>query len=33
MTFFEISTTKYEEDIKLLQVAMTKMEAVCNVNV
>ena len=31
MPFFEISTTKYEENIKLLQVVMTKMEAVCNV--
>ena len=31
MTFFEISTTKYEENIKLLQVVMTKMAAVCNV--
>jgi len=33
MAFFEISTTKYEENIKLLQVAMTKMAAVCNVTV
>ena len=33
MTFFEISTTKYEENIKLLQVAMTKMATVCNVTV
>ena len=31
MPIFEISTTKYEEDIKLIQVAMTKMEAICNV--
>ena len=31
MPFFEISTTKYGEDIKLLQVAMTKMAASCNV--
>ena len=31
MAFFEISTTKYEENIKLLQVVMTKMAAVCNV--
>ena len=31
MPFFEISTTKYEENIKLLQVVMTKMAAVCNV--
>jgi len=31
MTFFEISTTKYEENIKLLQVLMIKMAAVCNV--
>ena len=33
MAFFEISTTKYEENIKLLQVAMTKMAALCNVTV
>ena len=33
MVYFEISTTKYEENIKLLQVAMTKMAAVCNVTV
>jgi len=33
MAFFEISTPKYEEYIKLLQVAMTKMAAVCNVTV
>jgi len=31
MTFFEISTTKYEDNIKLLQVTMTKMAAVCDV--
>jgi len=31
MTFFEISTTKYEDNIKLLQVVMTKMAAVCDV--
>jgi len=31
MTFFEISTTKYEENIKLLQVLMIKMAAVCDV--
>ena len=31
MGFFEISTTKYGEDIKLLQVAMTKMAALCNI--
>ena len=31
MTFFEISTTKYKEDIKLVQVAMSKMAAVCNI--
>ena len=31
MAFFEISTTKYKEDIKLLQVAMTKMSALCNI--
>jgi len=31
MPLFEISTTKYEEDIKLIQVAMTKMAAICNI--
>ena len=31
MPFFEISTTKYEDNIKLLQVVMTKMAAVCDV--
>ena len=31
MTFFEISTTKYKEDIKLVHVAMSKMAAVCNI--
>ena len=31
MPFFEISTTKYEENIKLLQVAMTKIAAVCDI--
>ena len=31
MAFFEISTTKYKEDIKLLQVAMTKMAALCDI--
>lgn len=33
MPFFEISTTKYEENIKLLQVVMAKMAVVCNVTV
>ena len=32
MTSFEISTTKYEEDIKVIQVAMTKMSAICNID-
>jgi hypothetical protein len=32
MTYFEISTTKYAEDIKIIQVAMTKMSALCNIN-
>ena len=32
MTFFEISTTNYEEDIKTIQLAMTKMAAVCNIS-
>ena len=31
MAFFEISTTKYEEDIKIIQLAMTKMAGVCNI--
>ena len=33
MTFFEISTTKYKEDIKLVQVTMSKMAAVWNIAV
>ena len=32
MVYFEISTTKYEEDIKVIQVALTKMSALCNMN-
>ena len=32
MPFFEISTTNYEEDIKTIQLAMTKMAAVCNIS-
>ena len=32
MVYFEISTTKYEEDIKVIQVALTKMSALCNVD-
>ena len=31
MPFFEISTTKYKEDIELLQVVMTNMAASCNI--
>ena len=31
MPFFEISTTKYDEDIKLIQVVMTKMASSCNI--
>ena len=31
MAFFEISTTNYEEDIKTIQLAMTKMAAACNI--
>ena len=31
MPFFEISTTKYNEDIKLIQVVMTKMVSSCNI--
>ena len=31
MPSFEICTTKYEENIKLIQVALTKMEAICNI--
>ena len=32
MTFFEISTTNYEEDIKTIELALTKMAAVCNIS-
>ena len=32
MPFFEISTTKYDEDIKIIQVAITKAAAVCNID-
>ena len=32
MTFFEVSTTNYEEDIKIIHLAMTKMASVCNVS-
>ena len=32
MPFFEISTTKYDEDIKIIQVAITKVAAVCNID-
>ena len=32
MTFFEISTTNYEEDIKTIQLALVKMAAVCNIS-
>ena len=32
MPYFEISTTKYDEDIKIIQVALTKMSALCNVD-
>ena len=32
MAFFEISTTNYEEDIKTIQLAITKMAAVCNIS-
>ena len=32
MAFFEISTTNYEEDVKTIQLAMTKMAAVCNIS-
>ena len=31
MTFIEISTINYEEDIKCIKLAMTKMAAVCNI--
>ena len=31
MPLFEISTTKYKEDIELIQVVMTKMAAICNI--
>ena len=32
MAFFEISTTNYDEDIKTIQLAMTKMAAACNIS-
>ena len=32
MTFIEISTTNYEEDIKTIQLALVKMAAVCNIS-
>ena len=32
MAFFEISTTKYDEDIKSIQLHMNKMSALCNVS-
>ena len=32
MTFFEVSTTNYEEDIKTIELALTKMAAVCNIS-
>ena len=32
MVYFEISTTKYDEDIKIIQVALTKMSVLCNVD-
>ena len=32
MPYFEISSTKYDEDIKIIQVALTKMSALCNVD-
>ena len=32
MVYFEISTTKYEEDVKVIQIALTKMSALCNMN-
>ena len=32
MPYFEISTTKYDEDIKIIQVALTKMSAHCNID-
>ena len=32
MPYFEISTTKYDEDIKIIQVALTKMSALCNMS-
>ena len=31
MPLFEISTTKYVEDVKLIQVTMTKMAGICNI--
>ena len=32
MVYFEISTTRFDEDIKVIQVALTKMSALCNMD-
>jgi len=32
MPYFEIRSTKYDKDIKTIQVAMTKMSALCNID-
>ncbi|KFM15329.1 hypothetical protein AAA799O18_00062 [Marine Group I thaumarchaeote SCGC AAA799-O18] len=32
MPYFEISTTKYDEDVKTIQVAITKMAALCDID-
>jgi hypothetical protein len=32
LPYFEISTTKYDEDIKIIQVVLTKMSAHCNID-
>jgi len=32
MPYYEVSTTKYDKDVKTIQVAMTKMSAVCNID-
>ena len=31
MPYFEISTTEYDKDVKIIQVVMTKIAALCNI--
>ncbi len=32
MPYFEISTTKYDKDIKTIELALTKISALCNIS-